>query len=146
MPNSQGLDASLLDEDEQDQVVRALEREARQSAARCKLMIGIMGAGLVGMYCYFAAWAIRDFGSIRHHAELQDVLRPAAVSVGELGGAVAVASGALAVVMHDTGRERHVRTCLRLAFTFTLLEALLWTATILKLLRMRDYKLVRRRQ
>lgn len=134
----------MLDEQEQLNLIESLERDVNKATARAKQLIGPLGVALVIMYCYFAAWALLDFGSIRHHTELHDVLRPMAVAIGELTGAASVIAGSLAVVHLNPMHPARSHTYLQAAVSITVFQALLWTATIVKLLRIRNYVLVRR--
>ncbi|KAL6779743.1 hypothetical protein ACKKBG_A13550 [Auxenochlorella protothecoides x Auxenochlorella symbiontica] len=133
--------ASLLDESEQDAVIQELAVQSARARRQTQLCMTPLGACLALLYLYFAGQALVDPWSIRHHAELRDVLRPLAIAAGDLGSSIAVAAGTWAVAAYCNQSEHQGRAILRPVVVLATLMAVFWSLGILKMLRLRGFVL-----
>lgn len=132
---------SLLDETEQDELIEELAAQSARARRQTQLCVAPLGACLALLYLYFAGQALVDPWSIRHHAELRDVLRPLAIVAGDLGSSIAVAAGTVAVVAYCNQATLLGRALLRPAVVLATLMAVFWSLGILKMLRLRSFEL-----
>ena len=139
----QSNEVPLLDDTQQNAVLDEFRRQARAARRQTQLIIGPLGTALCLAYFYFAIQALLDPWSVRHHAELIDVLRPVAIAAGEAISGVAMAGSLAAVIANCRLRPALGRSILQSSVLTTILVSLFWSMALAKMLRLRSYELVR---
>ncbi|KAK2080260.1 hypothetical protein QBZ16_000113 [Prototheca wickerhamii] len=131
----------LLDDTQQNAVLDEFRRQARAARRQTQLIIGPLGTALCLAYFYFAIQALLDPWSVRHHAELIDVLRPVAIAAGEAISGVAMAGSLAAVIANCRLRPALGRSILQSSVLTTILVSLFWSMALAKMLRLHSYEL-----
>lgn len=133
----------VLDESEQNAVLDEFQSQAQAARRQTLWLIGPLGGALCLAYFYFSIQALLDPWSVRHHAELIDVLRPVSLAAAEALSGVAM-SGSLAAVIANCRLQAGVgRSILQSAVLLTILVSIFWSMALAKMLRLRNYDLVR---
>lgn len=124
----------LLDESEQDELIAALGAQALKNAHFAERAIVPLG-GLLSVIClYLALQSYLDPWSVRHGAELMDVVDPVWFVAGQTGVAAAVAVTSAAVAACCRANAALERRLLVPGMGLSLLVLLFWIIVVGKLI------------
>lgn len=128
-------DTELLDDQEQEELIAALENQAQKQSQRTRSVVTLLGSVLSIIYMLLALHQTIWPWTVRVHAPFQNILQPVAIIAAHTGTAISIILSSGAVLLSQSGGQEHWQNALRLSGTLVMFISTFWGAALYRVAR-----------